>query len=82
MTYLAPISTLDAQPYSAEEHARYLEAVAKAKCRSVSSYFDQHIIRMDDGQYWVADEGSYETLMQDLVDRIVMTIPAGRIDEY
>ena len=67
---------------AADQHAAYFAAVANAERRAMHSYFDQHIIRMDDGQYWVADEGSYETLMQDLVDRIVMTIPAGRIDEY
>jgi hypothetical protein len=82
MTCLTPINTLDVQPYTADEHARYLDAVANAQTRAAHSYFDQHIIRMDDGQHWVADEGSYETLMQDLVDRIVMTIPAGRSDEY
>lgn len=82
MTYVAPISTLDTEAYTADEHARYLEAVANAKERATHSYFDQHIIRMGDGQYWVADEGSYETLMQDLVDRIVTTVAAGRIDEY
>jgi hypothetical protein len=50
--------------------------------RAQHSYFDQHIIRMDDGRYWVADEGSYETLMQDLVDRIVHTVTAKLMDEY
>ncbi|NNM78572.1 hypothetical protein HJG53_16920 [Sphingomonas sp. ID1715] len=73
---------MNAEHYTADEHARYLEAVANAQTRAAHSYFDQHIIRMDDAQYWVADEGSYETLMQDLVDRIVMTIPAGRVDEF
>lgn len=82
MTYLAPISTLDAAPYTVEEHERYLDALSKAQLRARHSYFDQHLVRMDDGQYWVADEGSYETLMQDLVDRIVHTVRAGLIDEY
>jgi hypothetical protein len=82
MTYLAPISTSDAVPYSAEEHGRYLEAVRHAQVRAQHSYFDQHIIRMDDGRYWVADEGSYEALMQDLVDRIVHTVAAMLMDEY
>ena len=43
--------------------------------------FDQHIVRMDDGTYWVADEGAYETLIEDLVDRIVHTVDAGQSDE-
>jgi hypothetical protein len=82
MTYLAPISISDAAPYSAEEHRRYMEAVRNAQVRAQHSYFDQHIIRMDDGRYWVADEGSYETLMEDLVDRIVHTVTAKLMDEY
>ena len=53
----------------------------RAAARAPFSYFDQHIIRTDDGCCWVADEGDYETLMQDLVDRIVHTVAAGRSDE-
>lgn len=82
MTYLSTVNTWVATPSTADEHARYLEALSRAQARASHSYFDQHIIRMDDGQHWVADEGSYETLIQDWVDRIVMTIPAGRLDEY
>lgn len=58
-----------------------LKAQTMAHVRAAASYFDQHIIRTDDGCYWVADEGSYETLMHDLADRIVGTIPAGKSDE-
>ena len=58
-----------------------MAAYTKAATRARYSYFDQHIIRTDDGCYWVADEGDYETLMQDLVDRIVHTVDAGRSDE-
>ena len=82
MTCLAPISILVATPYTSEEHERYLAALGKAQLRARCSYFDQHLVRMDDGQYWVADEGCYETLMQDLVDRIVHTVRAGLMDEY
>ncbi len=56
-------------------------AMIQASMRAAYSYFDQHIIRTDDGCCWVADEGSYETLMPDLGDRIVATVPAGRSDE-
>lgn len=82
MTYFAQITTFDAAPYSAEEHGAYLETLAQAQARAAHSYFDQHIVRMDDGTYWVADEGAYETLMQDLVDRIVHTVDAGLSDEW
>ena len=81
MTYFARITTTTAMPYDAQEHAAYLEAVSDAGARARYSYFDQHIVRMDDGTYWIADEGAYETLMQDLVDRIVHTVDAGKSDE-
>ena len=81
MTYHTQISTVDAAPYTTVEHEAYLQAYSNARIRAAYSYFDQHIIRMDDGSYWVADEGSYETLMQDLVDRVVHTVAGGLMDE-
>ncbi|TVV72754.1 hypothetical protein [Sphingomonas solaris] len=80
MTY---ISTITAAPNSGAQadHAAYMAAYAKASERARYSYFDQHIIRNDDGCYWVADEGDYEPLMRDLIDRIVHTVDAGRSDE-
>ena len=80
MTFYSPIITTAAA--GAAEHDAYMAAYARAAARAPYSYFDQHIIRTDDGCYWVADEGDYETLMQDLVDRIVHTVPAGRSDEH
>jgi alpha-D-ribose 1-methylphosphonate 5-phosphate C-P lyase len=79
MTYLSQITAADAAAVA--DHAAYLEAYASAAGRAAHSYFDQHIIQDNDGRYWVADEGDYEPLMQDLIDRIVHTVPAGRLDE-
>lgn len=80
MTYFSTITA--AQDTEAQaDHQAYMAAYAKAATRARYSYFDQHIIRTDDGCYWVADEGDYETLMQDLVDWIVHTVGAGRSDE-
>ena len=80
MTYFSTIAA--AQDTGAQaDHEAYMAAHAKAAIRARYSYFDQHIIRTDDGCYWVADEGDYETLMQDLVDRIVHTVDSGRSDE-
>lgn len=79
MTFYSPITTTAA---AAADHDAYMAAYAKATARAPYSYFDQHIIRTDDGCYWVADEGDYETLMADLIDRIVHTVPAGRSDEH
>lgn len=78
MTFYSPINTTAA---ATADHDAYLAAYAKAAARAPYSYFDQHIIRTDDGCYWVADEGDYESLMADLVDRIVHTVAAGRSDE-
>jgi hypothetical protein len=78
MTFYNPISTTAA---AIADHDAYMAAYTRAATRAPYSYFDQHIIRTDDGCYWVADEGDYETLMQDLVDRIVHTVAAGRSDE-
>lgn len=79
MTYLSQITTADAAAVA--DNAAFLEAYARAAGRAAYSYFDQHIIQDNDGRYWVADEGDYEPLMQDLIDRIVHTVPAGRLDE-
>lgn len=80
MTCMTPIAADDARAILFD--AGLLEAILKAEARAPHSYFDQHVIRTDDGCCWVADEGSYETLMQDLADRIILTIPAGRSDEH
>lgn len=82
MAYFNIVYTYAATPAAARDAKRYMKAYAKAAERAPHSYFDQHVIRMDDGRYWVADEGDYETLMQDLVDRIVHTVPAGKSDEW
>ena len=59
----------------------YLEAHASAMERAGHSYFDQHIIREEDGRYWVADEGDYSPLLARIYDRIVHTVDAGLSDE-
>jgi hypothetical protein len=80
MTYLKPISTIDAT--AALEHDAFMAAYSKAAGRAPYSHFDQHIIRTDEGCYWVADEGDYEAEMPNLIDRIVHTVRGGRSDEY
>lgn len=80
MTYLTMTHTNAATPFFDTE-IEYLEALDKALARARCSYFDQHIIRMDDGCCWVADDGDYEGWLGHLADRIVHTVPAGRTDE-
>lgn len=81
MTSLVDISSPEVDAHSLADHRAYLEAVTRAQVRAAHSYFDQHVIREEDGSYWVADEGSYEPLMEGLVDRIVHSVPAGMFDE-
>jgi len=81
MTFITQFDTRTATASGQRDTKRYLKACAMAAERAPHSYFDQHIIRMDDGRYWVADEGSYETLMTDMIDRIVHTVPGGKSDD-
>lgn len=81
MTYISQITTADATFTTGADHGAYMTAYVEARDRAAFSYFDQHIILDEDGRYWVADEGDYECLMQDLVDRIVHSVDAGRSDE-
>ena len=80
MTYAATIHATAALALTDAENA-YLEALTTAVTRACHSYFDQHIVRMDDGRCWVLDEGSYEGWMRDLEDRIIHTVPAGLSDD-
>ncbi len=77
---LSPATSIEA---GAEADTRaFLKAHADAIARARFSYFDQHIIREDDGRYWVADEGDYSPLLPRIYDRIVHTVDARLSDEY
>ncbi len=65
-----------------EDTLAFLKAHEDALTRARHSYFDQHIIREEDGRYWVADEGDYSPLLPRIYDRIVHTVDAGLTDEY
>lgn len=80
MTYLTTIHTDTATPIFNTD-GEYLNALDKALVRARHCYFDQHIIRMDDGCCWVADDGDYQGWMDHLEDRIIHTVPAGLRDE-
>ena len=60
----------------------YEEALRKATLRAQHSFFDSHVIENDDGSYSTIDEGDYNTLTQDLIDRIVYTVQGMMADEY
>ena len=50
MTYQTRIDTAHAA--ACTEHDAFMMAYAKATARASHSYFDQHIIQMDDGRHW------------------------------
>ena len=77
---LSPAASVDAG--TQDDTRAFLKAHADATARARSSYFDQHIIREQDGRYWVADEGDYSPLLPRIYDRIVHTVDAGLSDEH
>lgn len=63
-------------------HHAYLDAAACATRRAASSYYDQHVLEDAERGYIAIDEGDYAWLTQEMIDRIVLTVPGERIDEY
>ena len=60
----------------------YDAAVRAATIRAQHSFFDQHVIENDDGSFSTIDEGDYNALPQDLIDRIVHTVPGMMADDF
>lgn len=60
----------------------YDAAVRAATVRAQHSFFDSHVIENDDGSFSTIDEGDYYALPQDLIDRIVHTVPGMMADDF
>jgi hypothetical protein len=60
----------------------YDAAVRAATIRAQHSFFDSHVIENDDGSFSTIDEGDYNALPQDLIDRIVHTVPGMMADDF
>jgi hypothetical protein len=58
------------------------DAVRSATIRAQHSFFDQHIIEQDDGSYLAIDEGDYNALPIELIDRIAHTVQGMMADEF
>ena len=58
------------------------EAVRKATIRAQHSFFDQHVIEDEFGCFLAIDEGDYNALPQDLIDRIVHSVPGMMADDF
>jgi len=60
----------------------YEAAVRTASVRAQHSFFDQHVIEDAFGGFLAIDEGDYNALPQDLIDRIVHTVPGMMADDF
>ena len=60
----------------------YDAAVRAATIRAQHSFFDSHVIENDDGSFRAIDEGDYNALPQDLIDRIVHSVPGMMADDF
>ena len=59
------------------------DAAVRAACvRAQHSFFDQHVIEDEDGSFIAIDEGDYNALPQDLIDRIVHSVPGMMADDF
>ena len=60
----------------------YDAAVRAATIRAQHSFFDSHVIENDDGSFSAIGEGDYNALPQDLIDRIVHSVPGMMADDF
>ena len=60
----------------------YDAAVRAASIRAQLSFFDQHVIEFLCGCCGGSDEGEYSALPQDLIDRIVHSVPGMMADDF
>ena len=64
------------------DHISYDDAVRAASVRAQHSFFDSHVIEDENGGFIAIDEGDYNALPQDLIDRIVHTVPGMMADDF
>jgi hypothetical protein len=60
----------------------YDAAVRAASIRAQHSFFDSHVIEDEFGCFLAIDEGDYNALPQDLIDRIVHSVPGMMADDF
>jgi hypothetical protein len=60
----------------------YDAAVRAATIRAQHSFFDSHVIEDEFGCFLAIDEGDYNALPQDLIDRIVHSVPGMMADDF
>lgn len=60
----------------------YDAAVRAASIRAQHSFFDQHVIEDEFGCFLAIDEGDYNALPEDVIDRIVHSVPGMMADDF
>lgn len=60
----------------------YDAALRAATVRAQHSFFDQHIVEDEEAGFIAIDEGDYNGLTQELIDRIVHTIAGQMADDF
>jgi hypothetical protein len=65
---------------AAADNAAFFAAIANAERRALHSYFDQHVVADEEAGYITIDEGDYGALPMGIIDRIVHSVPGGRLD--
>ena len=76
------MSALAVQTIAVFNQPAYDAAYRTASIRAQHSFFDQHVIEDEGGSFLAIDEGDYNALPQDLIDRIVHTLPGMMADDF
>ena len=64
------------------DQAAFIAALDQAHARSLHSYFTQYVLVDEDAGYVAVDEGDYNALPQNLLDRVVEAVPSKLSDEF
>ena len=67
---------------AANDQTAFVTALDCAHRRAQHSCFNQHIIADAERGYIAIDEGDYGALSQQMMDRVIQTIPGALLDEY
>lgn len=57
-------------------------ALRRAEERAQHSFYDQHVIEENEGEYIAIDEGDYNALPAWMIDKVAFTVPGRMSDEF
>lgn len=76
------MSALAVQTIATFNQPAYDAAYRTASIRAQHSFFDQHIIEDEEAGFIAIDEGDYNGLTQEMIDRIVHSIAGQMADDF